>query len=287
MVLPELNYLNTEDNMNNIKLAAAKYDILKLAKDLKARNRVHISKKNFGIPSKADTPKEKKQTGNYPINDRNHARLALAMGSRYLSSDKMKQLRARVHAKYPDIGRDRETQRRVINRIAAKSRRKGIPKKDFRVGGNEKRALSASPFLRELAEAAGAGAGSKVFKAFKKAVPIKAVMADSEGVIKSLEGPVKHNIGDAIMTGTKGEQWVIPKANFNKTYEAVEGMPGMYAKKKIPVSVRQIDKDFSVPVSWQDTPLTGKPGDFRVKYGPNDYGVVDKDIFNETYGHMQ
>ena len=78
----------------------------KLAKTLTPSSRTHIKQKNFGIPSKAEGKEEKKKSGNYPIHDRAHARSALSYGSRYLSSEKFKALKARIHAKYPTMGKE-------------------------------------------------------------------------------------------------------------------------------------------------------------------------------------
>jgi hypothetical protein len=54
-------------------------------------------------------------------------------------------------------------------------------------------------------------------------------------------------------------------------------------KKPVQVEVKQMDTDFSVKVSWSEDLLYGKPGDYLVTYGPNDFGVVAKDVFEETY----
>lgn len=43
--------------------------------------------------------------GSYPIEDANHARAALSMVSRYGTPAKKAQVRAKVHAKYPSIGK--------------------------------------------------------------------------------------------------------------------------------------------------------------------------------------
>lgn len=97
---------------------------LKLAKDLTAAARARIATKNFGIPSKADSKREKKQTGNYPIHDREHARAALAYGKRYLSSAQYAKLKARIKKKYPTMIKDGaapESYRRLSRSVAALS----------------------------------------------------------------------------------------------------------------------------------------------------------------------
>lgn len=44
----------------------------------------------------------------YPVNDPNHARAALSMVSKYGTADLKKQVRQKVHRKYPEIGRYEE-----------------------------------------------------------------------------------------------------------------------------------------------------------------------------------
>lgn len=55
------------------------------------RNRLPSS--DFGIPSKRA----------YPIENKAHARAALARASKYASPSQQKQIRERVHRKYPSI----------------------------------------------------------------------------------------------------------------------------------------------------------------------------------------
>lgn len=54
-------------------------------------------KENFAIPEKAPG------SGSYPINDKAHARAALSRGKQHLSEKKLKQVKQRVKAKYPDM----------------------------------------------------------------------------------------------------------------------------------------------------------------------------------------
>ena len=54
-----------------------------------------IPKKDFAVPSKAPA------SGSYPIPDRSHAANALARSS---GKPVAAQVRAKVHAKYPDMG---------------------------------------------------------------------------------------------------------------------------------------------------------------------------------------
>lgn len=52
--------------------------------DLRSKSRAHISRKNFGLPEKAQTPDAKKESGNYPMPDRAHASNAKARAKQQL-----------------------------------------------------------------------------------------------------------------------------------------------------------------------------------------------------------
>ena len=118
------------------------------------------------------------------------------------------------------------------------------------------------------------------FKAYKKPIPLTYRIATVSEVIKTLEGDVTAEQGDAILTGTKGEMWPIPIDKFTETYDYKDGV---CFKKYIVVEVMRMDQPFEVAVSCSNTVIRGKAGDFKVKYGTNDYGVVDADIFRENY----
>jgi len=126
---------------------------------------------------------------------------------------------------------------------------------------------------------------------FKKPVPISATFAESAGICSTLEGDVSYQAGDAILTGTKGEQWPINREKFLSTYEPFEetepNSPGLYTKKKIPVMALELDQPHQVKVGWQSEPIKGKEGDWLVQYGEGDYGIVQRSIFAETYERME
>ena len=81
-----------------IKEAAFKDELEKISARLSTEAREHIAKKNFAEPGK-----EK-----YPIEDKNHARNALARVSAFGSPAEKAEVRAKVHAKYPEIGKKSE-----------------------------------------------------------------------------------------------------------------------------------------------------------------------------------
>ena len=70
-------------------------------KDLSAADREAMPDSDFALPGKGEGPKGK-QAGSYPINDKEHARLALAMVKKHDPEDEA-EVRRKVHAKYPDI----------------------------------------------------------------------------------------------------------------------------------------------------------------------------------------
>jgi hypothetical protein len=64
---------------------------------LTTQGRKRIAPKNFALPG-----------GRYPIEDASHARNALARVSQHGSSEEKAKVRAKVHAKYPGIGKEVE-----------------------------------------------------------------------------------------------------------------------------------------------------------------------------------
>ncbi|MCH9633013.1 MAG: hypothetical protein S4CHLAM6_13640 [Chlamydiae bacterium] len=121
----------------------------------------------------------------------------------------------------------------------------------------------------------------EAFQAYKKNIVLDFEYAAKSGEIQTLEGKVACAAGDAIMTGTQGERWPISKDTFTATYNVVE--EGKASKKKIVLYVYQMKEIFKVKVSWSNSLLEGKADDYLVQYGPNDFGVVEKEIFKETY----
>ncbi len=119
------------------------------------------------------------------------------------------------------------------------------------------------------------------FETAKRPIPLGFRIAQEDEVIQTKEGPVSASAGDAIMTGTEGENWPIPGGKFEQTYDIIE--PGTAAKKDIPVFAKEMSEEFKVKVSWSDDLLQGESGDFLVQYGVGDYGVVGREIFRKTY----
>jgi hypothetical protein len=124
------------------------------------------------------------------------------------------------------------------------------------------------------------------FEAFKipdKKEPFN--VADDEGVIKTLEGPVPYKKGDYIMTGPNGEQYPISPETFEKL--KVDNGDGTASPKKIVKLAKVADHDGEVTLQYNGAQLAyHKDEDVIVRHGPNDYGIVKKDIFNKTYQRL-
>ena len=81
---------------------------------LTSAGRKHIAKKNFALPG-----------GRYPIEDKSHARDALARVSQHGSPEEKAKVRGAVHRKYPDIGKRKTTSEghELEKRLAARNDR--------------------------------------------------------------------------------------------------------------------------------------------------------------------
>ena len=53
---------------------------------------------------------------------------------------------------------------------------------------------------------------------FIKTEVVQVLFAPEPGELISLEGPNKYQVGDAIITGVKGERWPVQKSKFLENY---------------------------------------------------------------------
>jgi len=77
---------------------------------LKMKQRKALASSSFAIPSKAPG------SGSYPIPDRTHAANALSRVAQHGSSAEKAQVRAKVRAKYPDMGKRKRAAKRALGR---------------------------------------------------------------------------------------------------------------------------------------------------------------------------
>jgi len=71
---------------------------------LTAGERQKLPRKSFALPGKGEGPKGA-GAGSYPIPDASHARNALSRVSQHGSSAEKAAVRAKVHSKFPEIGK--------------------------------------------------------------------------------------------------------------------------------------------------------------------------------------
>ncbi len=119
------------------------------------------------------------------------------------------------------------------------------------------------------------------FKTYKQPNPERYEIADQDGTIETLEGPVKYKAGYYILTGPKGEQYPMPPEKFHELKD--DAGDGVCYPKKIIKLAKLADHDGSVATSWGETLNYSAGEDYIVRHGNNDYGVVKRDIFAKTY----
>jgi len=107
------------------------------------------------------------------------------------------------------------------------------------------------------------------------------------GTLSTREGPVTYAPGDALLTGSAGERWPVPRAAFDASYEPVAplrpGKPGCYRKRPLIVWAKQMRDRFELSLGSGRGELRGEAGDWLVQYAPGDCGVVGGALFAQTY----
>lgn len=78
----------------------------------------------------------------------------------------------------------------------------------------------------------------------KKPIAVEAYQTKKEVIIHTLEGDMKANVGDWILTGVDGEQWPVKDEIFKKTYEVADAtsVDQLIENVKAWASERDIDK---------------------------------------------
>jgi hypothetical protein len=112
--------------------------------------------------------------------------------------------------------------------------------------------------------------------------------AAQAGELMSLEGPNRYASGDALITGSTGDRWVVSRARFDAKYVPADaarahGAPGPYRNRPAVVLARQMHAPFALARSAGGDVLRGAAGDWVMQYAPGDYGVVQAARFAHVY----
>ena len=99
-------------------------------------------------------------------------------------------------------------------------------------------------------------------------------------MISSREGNLDGRIGDYVITGPEGEEYLNSPEKFHEL--KTDNGDGTASPKSIPKQVKLADHDGVLHTSWGDLTYT-KGNDYIVRHGTGDYGAVKKEIFPQTY----
>lgn len=120
----------------------------------------------------------------------------------------------------------------------------------------------------------------------KRPLPVAVEFAAMAGTVQTLEGAVRYDAHDALLTGVEGERWPVARARFDATYVAVAptqpGEAGRYLKHPQRVRARRMDAAFCVRIRGGDV-LSGGAGDWLLQYAPGEHGIVLARVFAATY----
>lgn len=123
------------------------------------------------------------------------------------------------------------------------------------------------------------------FKAYKMPTAREPFeIAAQDGQLDHLEGkgqPQHYKKGWYIITGPKGERYSMPPETFHKLKR--DNGDGTATPKAIVKWAKIADHSGSVLTSWGEKLHYDPDIDIIVKHGPGDYGVVKKEIFQQTY----
>jgi len=122
----------------------------------------------------------------------------------------------------------------------------------------------------------------------KKPVAVEVEFAATDGVCKTLEGEVRYSAGDALLTGSHGDHWPVRRDLFRSSYAPIPptraGENGRYRKLPALAHALRLSDSFDIPANWQRETLHGRPGDWLLRYADGSFGILQDDIFRETYG---
>lgn len=125
-------------------------------------------------------------------------------------------------------------------------------------------------------------------RAVKVGLRLRVKFATEPTTIQTLEGTVFASIGDAIITGLAGEQWVVDPKTFQELYcPVINGKKdvdhGWFYRKEQEVFALRLGEPASVILPGERGRITGEAGDWLVETGGRTYSVVAETIFDSLY----
>ncbi len=106
-------------------------------------------------------------------------------------------------------------------------------------------------------------------------------------MVKTPEGTVRAQAGDAIVTGSSGEHWPVSRSRFSGRYRPVpptlDGEDGRYMSVPNRVMAVRMKEPFEVVLVDGISRLQGHPGEWLIDYGDGSLGVIAPTIFAATY----
>jgi len=124
-------------------------------------------------------------------------------------------------------------------------------------------------------------------RAKKRTIPVQVSFSKTDSLVPTLEGSVHVGAGDAIVTGSQGEQWPVSLHQFADKYRAgpgvEQGSDGNYVTLPIEVLALSLPTEFTVILADGRSRLYGSAGDWLIDYGDGTLGIVAPDIFIATY----
>ena len=119
------------------------------------------------------------------------------------------------------------------------------------------------------------------------AAAVEVAFASQPQIVQTLEGPVRCQAGDAILSGVQRERWPVARELFERKYEPAAGqaagLPGPYRKRFARVQATRLRTRLELSLSGDRGRLSGQPGDWCVWYAPDDAAIVAADVFPKTY----
>jgi hypothetical protein len=121
----------------------------------------------------------------------------------------------------------------------------------------------------------------------KREIVVAVEFSRQPDIIETLEGLVRCGVGDAIITGVRGEQWPVQRELFEKLYEPIHPLPmgkdGRYCSLSQEVEVVRLTVPFCLELTGQQGTLAGNTGDWLVRKPDGSMGIVAGNIFSKTY----